>query len=285
MPLTIEPLHPLFAGLADGVNLNQPLETDTVDAIRRAVDEFGVLVFRDQPLTPCQQLELARSFGPLDKGLLSIRHRPESLLTAESDVAGGDWFIDHTERSIENRLWHSDSSFQNPAAGYSMMAAVRVPATGGDTEFADLRAAHDALPDTARREIQDLEAEHYASPLRAMPDNTNDSSRQQHIAPPATWPLVRIHPQTGRPVLFVSSHAHSIQGWPLSEGRTLLVDLLEHATQRDFVYRHRWRSNDLVIWDNRCTVHRGRRFDDSQPRELRRATTLDLDTVSDRRIA
>lgn len=286
MSLTIRQIHKHFVGEASGVDLSKPLDAATVDAINRAMDEYAVLVFRDQLLTQTQQLELAKSFGPLDMGLKKLKKQPDRLEHAElADISnvgdtGGTVARDSKKivSNIANQLWHSDSSFQQPAARYSMLAAVQVPSSGGDTEFADLRAAYDGLPEDTKREIDGLEAEHYALHSRFLLGDTDYTEEQRAALPPVWWPLVRTHPGSGRKLLFAGIHARSIRGWTVAEGRMLLMDLLEHATQPEFVYIHKWRPNDLVIWDNRSTLHRGRRFDLSQPRELRRATTLDVDT-------
>lgn len=284
MTLSVKPLHPLFAGEAFGVDLSKPLDATQVQSIRKAMDEYAMLVFRNQPLTETEQLNLAKSFGPLDLGLKKLKQRPDRLehheLADLSNVRDEGGLVDRTDpkivSNIANQLWHSDSSFQKPAAEYSMLAAVRVPDNGGETEYADSRAAYDALSDAMKAEIADLQAEHYVLHSRFLLGYTDYTEAQKNTIPPAVWPLVRTHPGSGRKVLFVSSHARLIEGWTLAEGRMLLLDLLEHATQREFVYRHQWQPNDLVIWDNRCTLHRGRRFDFAQPRELRRATTLDV---------
>jgi alpha-ketoglutarate-dependent 2,4-dichlorophenoxyacetate dioxygenase len=151
-----------------------------------------------------------------------------------------------------------------------------VPPRGGETEYADLRAAYDALPEDMKEEIAGLEAEHYALHSRLLLGDTSYSEEQKKAIPPATWPLVRAHPGSGRKVLWVGIHATHVLGMTVPEGRMLLADLLEHATQREFVYRHQWRVGDLVMWDNRAVVHRGRRWDVSQRREMRRATTEDV---------
>jgi len=288
MPLQVRQIHEHFVGEATGLDLSRPLDRAAIDAVNTAMDRYAVLVFRDQPLTQTQQVDLAKSFGPLDMGLKKLKKQPDRLDHAEladmSNVADGGGIVARDSRkivgNIANQLWHSDSSFQQPAARYSMLAAVQVPPSGGDTEFADLRAAYDALPDETRREIDGLEAEHYALHSRFLLGDTDYTEEQKAALPPVFWPLVRTHPGSGRKILFAGIHARSIKGWTVAEGRMLLMDLLEHATQPQFVYAHKWRPNDLVIWDNRSTLHRGRRFDLSQPRELRRATTLDVDAAA-----
>ena len=285
MTLTITRLHPHFVGEASGVDLSRPLAPETVAAIDAAMNEHAVLVFRDQPLTQTQQLELAKSFGPLDMGFKKMKKQADRMEHAEladiSNVGADGGPVDRTDRKIvsnvANQLWHSDSSFQQPAARYSMLAAVRVAPRGGDTEYADLRAAYDALDDDLKAEIDGLVTEHYALHSRFLLGDTEYTEAQRNLIPPVKWPLVRVHAGSGRKVLFVGAHARSIDGMTVAEGRMLLMDLLEHATRPEFVYTHKWRPGDLVIWDNRCTLHRGRRFDLDQPRELRRATTLDVD--------
>ncbi|MBO6718518.1 MAG: TauD/TfdA family dioxygenase [Rhizobiaceae bacterium] len=283
--MKVKQIHPLFAGEASGIDLSKPLAADDVEAINEAMNEYAVLVFRDQPLTQTQQVELAKSFGPLDFGFKRLKKAPDRMEHAEladiSNVADAGGTVGRNDRkivsNIANQLWHSDSSFQKPAARYSMLAAVRVPGSGGDTEYADLRSAYDALPEETKREIEGLQAEHYALHSRFLLGDTEYDEEQRNMLPPVLWPLVRTHAGSGRKHLFIGVHTRAIEGWTIAEGRMLLMDLLEHATQREFVYKHKWRPNDLVIWDNRCTLHRGRRFDLNQPRELRRATTLDVD--------
>ena len=283
MALSLRPLHPLFAAEASGVELRRPLDEQTVREIDAAMARFGVLVWHGQPFTEQQQVAFARQFGPLDLGLRKARrgqHRfgydeliDISNVTPQGEVAARD----HAKivSNLANQLWHSDSSFQQPAAAYSMLSAVVLPDSGGDTEFCDLRAAYDALPPEMKAELQDLRSEHYAFHTRLWLGDTSYTEAQLKSMPPVQWPLVRTHPVSGRKLLWVGAHATRIVGWTLAEGRVLLADLLEHATQREFVYRHRWRVGDLVMWDNRCTLHRGRRFDLSQRRELRRTTTED----------
>jgi alpha-ketoglutarate-dependent 2,4-dichlorophenoxyacetate dioxygenase len=281
MSLQLRSLHPLFAAEASGVDLRRPLDAATVRAIEAAMDRHAVLVWRDQPFDEDQQVAFARQFGRLDLGLRKARpgaHRLRydelidiSNLTPQGEVAGRD----HAKivSNLANQLWHSDSSFQQPAARYSMLSAVVVPDEGGDTEFCDLRAAYDALPERIKLEISGLRSQHYAFHTRLWLGDTSYTEAQLKSLPPVEWPLVRTHPGSERKVLWVGAHATHIVGWTVAEGRMLLAELLEHATQREFVFRHRWRVGDLVMWDNRCTLHRGRRFDLSQPRELRRTTT------------
>jgi alpha-ketoglutarate-dependent 2,4-dichlorophenoxyacetate dioxygenase len=285
MSLDIRPLHPLFAAEASGIDLRKTLDASQVRAIEDAMDQHAVLVFRDQPLTQAEQMRFAESFGPLDLGLRKLHggaaHRfdYEALIDISNVAADGSLAKRDSRKvvsNIANQLWHSDSSFQQPKAQYSMLSAVVLPSRGGETEFADLRAAYDALPADLQHEIAGLEAEHYALHSRILLGDTGYTEAQMATIPPVRWPLAQVHPGSGRPLLFVGVHARAIAGYSLAEGRMLLSDLLEHATQRAFVYRHEWRVGDLVMWDNRCTIHRGRRYDLDERRELRRSTTEDL---------
>ena len=283
MALYISQIHPIFVGEVTGVDLRQPLDPAVVMEIDAAMDRYAVLVVRDQPLDQEQQMVFARSFGPLDLGLRKVKKQPHRFRYDELiDISNVDEKGRIADRNsgkivsnIANQLWHSDSSFQRPAAKYSMLSAVVLPTRGGETEFADLRAAYDALSDELKAELEALEAEHYALHSRFLLGDSDYTEEQRNAIPPVHWPIVRMHPGSKRKLLFVGVHARRIVGWPVAEGRMLLMDLLEHATQRDFVYSHKWRVGDLVMWDNRSTLHRGRRYNLSERRELRRATTED----------
>ena len=281
--IELEPLHPLFAAEASGLNLRLPLSPEDIGSIEKAMDRYAVLVWHDQPFDQDQQVAFARQFGRLDMGLRKAyggahRFKYDELLDISNVAADGqvaDREHSKTISNLANQLWHSDSSFQQPAAKYSMLSAVVLPAHGGETEFCDLRAAYDALDDGMKREIAGLRSEHYAFQTRLwLGDRYTEA--QLKTLPPVEWPLVRTHPGSKRKVLWVGAHATRIVSRSLAEGRVLLADLLEHATQREFVHRHGWRVGDLVMWDNRCVLHRGRRFDLSQRRELRRTTTEDV---------
>lgn len=282
MTLAFSPLHPVFAALARGIELSGPLDPGVVREIEAAMDQYAVLVFRDQLIDQVQQLAFTRNFGPLDPGRhLAVRQqrrvRPEfadvSNLDEEGRVAGRDH-----RRILSNmatRLWHTDSSYKKPAAKFSLLYCSAIPDWGGETEFADMRAAHDALPDRLRAEAEGREAEHYVHHSRATLGFAPSEDEIAGAIPPVTWPLVRIHAGSGRKVLYIGSHATRVLGLSLPEGRVLLSDLLEHATQRQFVYRHEWKPGDLVMWDNRAVLHRGRRYDLAQRRDMRRSTVED----------
>lgn len=283
MALELKPLHPVFAAQAFGLDLTKPLSDADVRAVNAAMNKYAVLVFRGQPLTAQQQIQLTESFGPLDVGLKRVFKRPERLederlidisnVDATGNVAKRD--SPKNLSSFANQLWHSDSSFMNPRAAYSMLHCLVKPSWGGNTEFADLRNAYDTLEERTRREIDGLEAEHYALHTRELLGDEAYTDDQKKLIPPAVWPLVQTHAGSGRKLLFVGVHARQILGWPTAEARIFLADLLEHATKRENVYAHEWEIGDLVIWDNRATLHRGRRFDIAERRELRRTTLND----------
>ncbi|NDZ11982.1 2,4-dichlorophenoxyacetate dioxygenase [Variovorax sp. WS11] len=280
MSLRLKPLHSLFVAEASGIDITRPLSDTEVRQINAAMNEYAVLVWRGQPLTGQQQIDFAKSFGPLDLGLKKVFKRKERLederlidisnVDAEGNVARRD--SPKNLSNFANQLWHSDSSFQDPRAAYSMLHALVLPSWGGNTEFADLRAAYDALPDRTKAEIEELRAEHYALHTRILLGDEAYTDEQKKTIPPAVWALVQTHPGSGRKLLFVGVHARQVIGWPTAESRMYLQDLLEHATQREFVYRHEWQVGDLVMWDNRSTLHRGRRYDIAERRELRRTT-------------
>ncbi len=280
MSLTLTPLHDVFAAEASGVDLTAPIAPATARAINAAMNEHAVLVFRGQPLTQAQQIAFATTFGPLDIGLKRVFKRPERLdderlidisnIDASGQVAKRD--SPKNLSNFANQLWHSDSSFMTPRAAYSMLHAVVTPSWGGNTEFADLRAAWDTLDARAQRDVEGLSAEHYALHTRLLLGDEAYTDAQKKAIAPAVWPLVDVHPGSKRKLLFVGVHARQIVGWPTAESRMFLADLLEHATQRERVYVHEWQPGDLVIWDNRATLHRGRRYDLAERRELRRTT-------------
>lgn len=283
MTLQLKPLHPHFVAEASGIDLTQPLSPADARSINAAMNQYAVLVWRGQPLTAQQQVSFATAFGPLDIGLKRVFKRPERLEDERLiDISNVDATGEVSRRdspknlsNFANQLWHSDSSFMRPRAAYSMLHSVVNPSWGAQTEFADLRAAYDALPERTRREIEGLQAEHFALHTRILLGDDAYTDDQKKMIPPAVWPLADTHPGSGRRVLFVGVHARQILGWPTAESRIFLSDLLEHATQREFVYSHAWEVGDTVMWDNRSTLHRGRRYDLSERRELRRTTIND----------
>lgn len=291
MPLTFKPLNPHFAAEASGLDLKQPINAEIAAEIEAAMDKYAVLVWHDQPLDEDQQMAFTRWFGPLQLGFGKIagtikktRFKHETLadmsnVDEDGVVVGRDHKRIYT--TIGNMVWHSDSSFQIPAAKYSFLTGHTIPSWGGETEYADMRAAYDALSPRMKEMVAPLVTEHWALHSRFMLGDTNYSKEQQDSIPPVRWPLVRIHPGSKRKLLFIGAHAREVIGMSLPEGRLLLGDLLEHATQPEFVYRHHWRVGDMVMWDNRATLHRGKRFDFGEKRELRRSTTDATESVLD----
>ena len=285
MALTFRKLHPCFAAEAGPVGLREVHDADTLAEIRAGMDEYAVLVFRDQPFTDEEQLAFAQRLdGALhtktgSRVLMKSRLGNEAVADISNlDEDGGIMQSSDRRRmySLGNRLWHTDASFQDPPGRYSMLSAKVVPAVGADTEFADTRAAYDALDADQRSRLQSLRVHHSIAHSRQTL-GFEFSTEEAAALGGAVHPLVRTLPRSHRRSLYVASHASRIVDWPVPEGRLLLRELIEHATQREFVYRHAWQVGDLVIWDNRATMHRATPFDDATDRrELRRVTTLDL---------
>jgi alpha-ketoglutarate-dependent 2,4-dichlorophenoxyacetate dioxygenase len=285
MPLTFRRLHAHFAGEASPIDLRSVADRATLDAIRAGMDAHAVLVFRDQSFDGGEQLAFAKRFdGTLHAktgaSVLGKNRLGDEALTDISNVDEGGQVMQAGDRrrayALGNRLWHTDASFEDPPGRYSMLLAKVVPAVAADTEFADLRAAYDALDGEMQRTLEGLRA-HHSIAFSRMTLGFDFSAEEQAKLPGAVHPIVRTNPRSQRKSLYLASHASRIIDWPVPEGRLLLRELTEHATQPQFVYRHPWRVGDLVIWDNLATLHRGRPFDDTKHRrELRRVTTLDI---------
>src|SRR5271155_4946454 len=288
MTLELRQLHPLFAAEADGIDLARPIDAPVVDEIWQAIDRYAVLVFRGQRLDDTQLRDFAARFGPLEIGRAAaaggrrrLKH-PEIGDISNLDEDGRLRERDDRRRldSLGNRLWHTDASYMPVPVVLGMLHAVAVPPASalgrGETEFADMRAAYDAMPEAMKEAIDGLVAEHDVFWSRGQIGFTEFLPGEREKYPPSRQRLVRRHPGSQRKTLYLSAHASHIAGWPVPEGRILLYDLNLHATRPEFVYSHNWQVGDLVIWDNRCTMHRGRPHDNSHPRDLRRATTLDV---------
>ncbi|HUD58037.1 MAG TPA: TauD/TfdA family dioxygenase [Acetobacteraceae bacterium] len=282
MPITFRQLHPAFAAEVSGIDCREALNRDQVAAVEAGMDQYAVLVFRDQAITDDQQLAFTRHFGALEnyRSRGHIQKREESRLRpGMADFSNLDrngaiisaddrvWFF-----KLGDRLWHSDSSFRPIPARYSLLSGRVLPSWGANTEFADMRAAYDALDGRTRAEVEDLVCEHSLIYSREAIGFTELTAEERAAFTPVRQRLVRTHPVTGRRSLFLSSHAGTIVGWTIPEARMFLRDLTEFATQREFVYSHAWRPNDLVMWDNRQTMHRGRRYDRNEVRDVRRTT-------------
>ncbi len=290
MALSIRPIDPVnrpdFAGEVSGLDLRETMTPEQVSAIVEGMDKFAVLVFHDQKIDDEQQLAFSRNFGTLEIANADIRRDEDRRLAPEvadiSNLGKGNGIMSREDRrrlfSLGNMLWHSDSSFKPTPAKYSLLHARILPKPGpmgnGNTEFADMRAAWDALDDDVKAEIEGLVCEHSQIYSRGVLGfDFTEEERLRNL--PVPQRLVRRHPGSGRRSIFLSAHAGAIRGMPMPEARALLRDLTEHATQRKFVYAHQWRVGDLVMWDNRAMMHRARRYDPSEVRELHRTTVAD----------
>ncbi len=285
MTLSIKPIDPVarsfFAAEVSGLDITRPLSPDQVSAISAGIDRYGVLVFHDQRFNDETQLAFSRNFGVLEEATGDLdwgkaRRIASAHINDISNLGNDNRVLARDNRrrlfSLGNRLWHSDSSFKEVPAKYSLLSARLVPGAGGNTEFADMRAAYDALDDETKAECEDLICEHsqlYSRSMLGFDDFTEEDRRRFK---PVLQRLVRRHPSTGRKSLYLASHAGAIVGWPVPEARALLRELIEHATDRKFVYAHEWRQWDLVMWDNRATMHRARPFDPKEIRDMHRTT-------------
>ncbi len=280
----IDPVsRPFFAGEVSGIDITRPLTADEAAEIERGMDEFGVLVFHDQALTDETQMAFSRNFGELELATNNLRDGRDRLGKHIADISNLD--IDNNVLGRENRrrlfslgtrLWHSDSSFKVVPAKFSLLSARIIPDAGGNTEFADMRAAWDTLDPELRAECEGLVCEHSQLFSRALIGFGEFTDEERKQFAPVQQRLVRTHPSTGRRSLYLASHAGTILGWPVPEARAFLRDLTEHATQRKFVYSHKWSVNDLVVWDNRATMHRSRPFDATQVRDMHRTTVAGM---------
>ena len=285
MTVTFTPLHPVFSAECVGVDISRPLTREQADAIDAGMDRYAVLVFRQgTPLTTEQQVAFTRNFGELEAPYRQI-HAAEGVrlkdaaLADISNLAPDGSILDRDDRKrlfgLGNQLWHSDSSYKVVPSRYSLLCAHVIPPEGGDTQFADMRAAYDMLDARTKAQIENLICEHSRIFSKGALGFSFTEQEVQDFAP-VRQRLVRTHRKTGRKSLYLSSHAGRIVGLPVPEAQMLLRELTEHATQREFVYTHKWRVGDLVIWDNRTTMHRARPYDDTvYPRDLRRTTLTD----------
>jgi alpha-ketoglutarate-dependent 2,4-dichlorophenoxyacetate dioxygenase len=285
MPISIRalrPSYPAFAGEVSGIDITRPIGREDITAIEAGMDTYAVLVFRGQDLTDEQQLAFTLNFGVLEhyKTPGHVRKREDNRLgPGIADFSNLDkhgnimspedrvWFF-----KLGDHLWHSDSSFRPVPAKYSLLSGRIIPSWGANTEFADMRGAYDALDARTKAEVEDLVCEHSLIYSREAIGFTDLTPEEIAAFRPVRQRLVRTHPVTGRKSLFLSAHAGAIVGWTVPEARMFLRDLTEHATQREFVYSHAWRPGDLVMWDNRATMHRARRFDRNEVRDVRRTT-------------
>ena len=285
MPLTFKPLHRTFAAEAGAIDLREATDTATLEAIRAGMDRYAVLVFRDQQLSNAEQLAFARRFdGELHSktgsSVLGKNRFGDEALTDISNVDENGDIMDTNDRrrmyALGNRLWHTDASFQDPPGRYSMLFACVVPPVAANTDFSDSRAAFEALDPELRARLEGLQVHHTITHSRAQLGFEFSAEEQERLKG-AVHPMVVANRRTGRKALYLASHAAKVIGMPVPDGRLLIRELMDHAIQSEFVYSHAWRTGDLVIWDNKATMHRGRTYDDAKyRREMRRVTTLDL---------
>ena len=281
MPIHLRPLGSCIGAEVEGIDLREPLSAAHAEEIHAAMDRYAVLVFHNQPLTNEQHLAFTETLGPLEntmrntlRAAADFRLPPTFADVSNLDGNNKPYAQDDRRRlfAIGNRLWHSDSSFKAVPAKYSLLRAVRIPSKGGNTEFAHMGAAYEALDAETRDLIADLVCEHSQLFSREAIGFTEFTPEERERFKPVRQKLVRTLPRTGRKSIYLSSHVGTIVGWPLPEARLLLRDLTEHATQREFVYSHQWQVGDLVMWDNRQTMHRGRPYPANEARDVRRTT-------------
>jgi alpha-ketoglutarate-dependent 2,4-dichlorophenoxyacetate dioxygenase len=275
-------LRPDFLAEVEGVDFSQPVNDTVLAEIVNAMDKYAVCVFRATGLDDAAHIRFSRLLGALEHAPQAIagksrRFQHPELFDAGNLDAHGNILVDERRRLYNkgNALWHTDSSFNPHRAAYSLLLAHEVPPVGGDTEFADMRAAYDALPDSTKRRIEDLVAEHWLWHSRMLAGYPEPTEQERQAKPPSRHRLVQVHPGSKRKTLYIAAHASHIVGWPVDEGRKLIQELMAHATQPQFAGRVNWRGpGDLVIWDNRCTMHRATSFEDTLYRRDMRRTTV-----------
>lgn len=281
MCISIEPLTANFAARVQDIDLTQHVSNADIAAIHDGMARFAVLAFSNQAVTDEQQLAFTKNFGAIEnaRGGHIRQDGEERLASGMIDVSnldqhGRPYHFDDRRRifNLGNRLWHSDSSYRAVPASYSLLSGRIVTTRGGETQFADMRAAYDALDDEMKDCVENLICEHSLLYSRGSMGFSEFTEEERAMFRPVHQRLVRTHLVTGRKSLFLSSHIGAIVGWRIPEARDLIRDLIEHATQRQFVYSHTWKQYDLVIWDNARTMHRVRRFDEREPRDMRRTT-------------
>lgn len=284
MALDIEALGPSFVAEVSGVDFSRPVDANTLGEIIVAMDRYAVCVFRATALTDDSHIAFSRLLGELEFSPrlfgknINRFERPELFDAGNLDASGQ--ILVHERRRVYNRgnaLWHTDSSFNARRSSYSLLLAHEIPPVGGDTEFADTRAAYDALPVALKTKIEDLWAQHWLWHSRMLAGYPQPTEEEQKAKPPARHKLVQVHPGSRRKTLYIASHASHIVDWPVEQGRELLQELLQFSTQPQFVQSVAWRQpGDLVIWDNRCTMHRATPFEDTvYRRDMRRTTVFD----------
>jgi alpha-ketoglutarate-dependent 2,4-dichlorophenoxyacetate dioxygenase len=291
MSITISELTPGFVGEVSGIDITRPLTSAQAAELEAGMDRYAVLVYHDQRFTDDQQKAFSTNFGPLEDtstGTVIAGRRLDAYMADVSNLGVDHQPLAREDRrrlfNLGNQLWHSDSSFKAIPAKYSLLSGRIVVDAGGNTEFADMRSAYDALDDRTKSEIEDLVCEHSLMYSRGSLGFIELSDEEKRMFKPVLQRLVRTHQATGRKSLYLSAHIGTIVGWPMPEARAFIRDLTEHAVQPRFTYSHKWRQHDLVMWDNRSTMHRVRRFDETQVRDMRR-TTVAGDAVTVEQLA
>jgi alpha-ketoglutarate-dependent 2,4-dichlorophenoxyacetate dioxygenase len=282
MGIGVRPLHPHVGAEIAGIDLRRPLPPAVFALIEAAINKHAVLVFPNQPLTDDEQIAFSRLFGPLETspeyaGSQKSRLKHREIADISNLDPEGRVMSAEDNRLLFNRgnqLWHTDSTFKFVPARFSLLSGREIPPTGGETEFADMRAAYDALPDSRKHELDGLIAEHGIMHSRAKIGFKEFNAEIHRDLPPVHQVLVRTHAGSGRKCLYLASHASHIVGWPVDKGRKLIEELIAFATEPRFVHQHRWRVGDLVMWDDRCTMHRGRPYDDTKHRRDMHRTTV-----------
>ena len=280
---SVWPITETFVAEIGDLDLSQPLSEADWRVVEEAFESYSILIIPDQRISQQQHIDFALRFGPLDASMVvdmtDDKPRIRADITDVSNLDGNGEICAEDDRlrlfQLGNRLWHTDSSFKKVPAKASLLYMREIPPVGGHTEFADMRAAYDALSDTMQRRIDGLVAWHAIAYSREKMEF--EMKEEENEAMPAVpQAMVRRHAGSGRTSIYVASHAGKIDGMSDADGKALLADLVAHSTQRQFVHTHRWRANDLVIWDNRCTMHRGLTFDDQRwRRDAQRATVRD----------
>src|SRR5262245_26653203 len=279
--IVVTRLTPVFSARVDGVDITRELDAPTWERVRAAFEEHSVLVFRSQALDDEHQVAFSRRFGNLEV-TRSMNPAAGTPFARQSnlDIKTGDVIPAGDRRMVyqlANMLWHSDSSFKPVPSLCSLLSARIVPPEGGATEFASMRAAYAALPDEMKRRVAPLVVVHDFAWSRDQVQPGFFTERERAEYPPVRHALLRANPVNGRRALFMGAHASHIEGMPVAEGRALLKELLDHATQPAFVYRHEWREGDLVVWDNRSVLHRATPFDSVRHKRLMQRTTISGD--------
>ena len=290
MATEIRQIHDEFAGEVSGIDLREPLSEADVSTIEAGMDQYAVLVFRNQNITDEQQIAFSRNFGNIEMklgGNIRSETRVNELINDVSNLDNNNKPFDREDRfrhfNLGNHLWHSDSSFRAIPAKYSLLSGRKIPSEGGNTEFADMRAAYDALDDKTRARVESMVCEHSQIYSRGKLGFTFNEE-EIDLMKPVRQAMVRSHPVSGRKSLYLSAHAGAIIDMPLPEAKLFLINLTEFATERRFVYAHEWTQYDLVMWDNRQVMHRARGYDETQPRDMRR-TTIAGETMTAEQVA